>query len=220
MDPILASAYLLLLHPVFERAIDSDSLLFAALTFALTYPGTSPFQNQPQGVVRRIVGHWSLIASVLLILGLITNGLQRFAPSLLITWFLTTPVLLGAIHRLSPRLLPRLAGLRCEQRAVVVGANPLGQALAHSLALDPLAHTRIAAFFDDSAPQRIGPTLSPPLCGPIDAVADYVRAENIDHIYIALPMASQPRILRLLDQLRDTTASVFFMPDIFLYDLI
>jgi putative colanic acid biosynthesis UDP-glucose lipid carrier transferase len=33
-------------------------------------------------------------------------------------------------------------------------------------------------------------------------------------------MASQPRILNLLDQLRDTTASIYFLPDIFLYDLI
>jgi putative colanic acid biosynthesis UDP-glucose lipid carrier transferase len=47
-----------------------------------------------------------------------------------------------------------------------------------------------------------------------------VRANRVDHIYIALPMASQPRILKLLDQLRDTTASIYFLPDIFLYDLI
>jgi putative colanic acid biosynthesis UDP-glucose lipid carrier transferase len=33
-------------------------------------------------------------------------------------------------------------------------------------------------------------------------------------------MTSQPRILRLLEDLHDTTASVYFAPDIFLYDLI
>jgi putative colanic acid biosynthesis UDP-glucose lipid carrier transferase len=33
-------------------------------------------------------------------------------------------------------------------------------------------------------------------------------------------MASQPRMLKLLDELRDTTASIYFAPDIFLYDLI
>jgi putative colanic acid biosynthesis UDP-glucose lipid carrier transferase len=33
-------------------------------------------------------------------------------------------------------------------------------------------------------------------------------------------MASQPRIVRLLDELRDTTASVYFAPDIFTFDLI
>jgi putative colanic acid biosysnthesis UDP-glucose lipid carrier transferase len=33
-------------------------------------------------------------------------------------------------------------------------------------------------------------------------------------------MASQPRILKLLEELRDTTASIYFVPDIFLFDLL
>jgi putative colanic acid biosynthesis UDP-glucose lipid carrier transferase len=33
-------------------------------------------------------------------------------------------------------------------------------------------------------------------------------------------MSSQPRILQLLDDLKDTTASIYFVPDIFIFDLI
>jgi putative colanic acid biosynthesis UDP-glucose lipid carrier transferase len=47
-----------------------------------------------------------------------------------------------------------------------------------------------------------------------------VKTHRIDLIYIALPMASQPRILRLLEELHDTTASIYFAPDIYLIDLI
>ena len=47
-----------------------------------------------------------------------------------------------------------------------------------------------------------------------------MRAHSVDIIYIALPMASQPRILKLLEELRDTTASIYFVPDIFVFDLI
>ena len=39
-------------------------------------------------------------------------------------------------------------------------------------------------------------------------------------IYIALPMSNQPRILQLLDELRDTTVSIYFVPDLFMTDLI
>ena len=46
------------------------------------------------------------------------------------------------------------------------------------------------------------------------------KANGVDHIYIALPMASQPRILQILDELKDTTASIFFVPDLFVTDLI
>jgi putative colanic acid biosynthesis UDP-glucose lipid carrier transferase len=83
-----------------------------------------------------------------------------------------------------------------------------------------ISPVRVTAFFDDRTPQRLGDGLELPLSGRIDSVADFVRANRVDQIYIALPMASQPRILKLLDQLRDTTASIFFLPDIFLYDLI
>jgi len=56
--------------------------------------------------------------------------------------------------------------------------------------------------------------------GSISALPDYVRSHGVDTIYIALPMASQPRILKLLEELRDTTASIYFVPDIFVSDLI
>jgi len=39
-------------------------------------------------------------------------------------------------------------------------------------------------------------------------------------IYLSIPMSSQPRIMALLDGLRDTTASIYFVPDIFVTDLI
>jgi hypothetical protein len=58
------------------------------------------------------------------------------------------------------------------------------------------------------------------LLGKTSALAQYVRGNRIDIIYMMLPMASQPRILKLLESLRETTASVYFTPGIFLFDLI
>src|SRR5437762_9106624 len=59
-----------------------------------------------------------------------------------------------------------------------------------------------------------------PILGTIDELPSYAKSHRVDLIYITLPMASQPRIVRLLDQLHDTTASIYFVPDIFLFDLI
>lgn len=53
----------------------------------------------------------------------------------------------------------------------------------------------------------------PDLCG-------YIKQKRIELIYIALPMVQESRIIKLLDDLRDTTASVYFVPDIFVFDLI
>lgn len=42
----------------------------------------------------------------------------------------------------------------------------------------------------------------------------------MDALYLALPIAAQPRILSVLDELKDTTVSIYFVPDIFMTDLI
>jgi putative colanic acid biosynthesis UDP-glucose lipid carrier transferase len=39
-------------------------------------------------------------------------------------------------------------------------------------------------------------------------------------VYIALPLANVPRLSELINALRDTTASVYFVPDAFAFDLI
>src|SRR5690606_10865737 len=96
----------------------------------------------------------------------------------------------------------------------------LGRTLARQLSSDPFAQTRVAAFFDDRDAARLGTVTEAPIFGRIDRVADYVRANRVDQIFIALPMASQPRIIQLLAALRDTTASIYFVPDIFMMDII
>jgi putative colanic acid biosynthesis UDP-glucose lipid carrier transferase len=79
---------------------------------------------------------------------------------------------------------------------------------------------RVAGYFDDRGNGRLHDLPAAQNLGALSALADYARAQRVDVIYIALPMASQPRILRLLEELRDTTASIYFVPDIFVADLI
>jgi putative colanic acid biosynthesis UDP-glucose lipid carrier transferase len=78
-------------------------------------------------------------------------------------------------------------------------------------------------FFDDRCPERLSEKMqqqSETLLGKIASIVEFVNTHNVQQIYIALPMTSHPRVLALLDTLRDTTASIYFVPDIFLFDLI
>jgi len=75
-------------------------------------------------------------------------------------------------------------------------------------------------FFDDRAPARLGELPRCGLRGRLEDLPAFVKANGVEAIYVALPMASQPRIVKLLDELRDTTTSVYFVPDVFLTDLI
>jgi putative colanic acid biosysnthesis UDP-glucose lipid carrier transferase len=219
-DPAIAVLVLMLTHSLYGLPFGSSGTLLAAMTFALSYPGDLPFRREPQAVVRRIAASWAMVAALLLALGLMTDMLREFDPNLLATWLIATPLSQTFVHLLTPWALPKLVALRREQVAIVIGANGLGRALARQLSADPISQTRVAAFFDDRDATRIGTDLEAPVRGDLTGVTDFVRANRVDQIYIALPMASQPRILKLLDQLRDTTASIFFVPDIFMYDII
>jgi putative colanic acid biosynthesis UDP-glucose lipid carrier transferase len=202
-------------HPV-----DRTVLAVALLAFVLTYPGDISFRAQLPGQIRRIFANWGVVAGVLLALGFVFGALPRFDLEQLALWVIATPVLQVAAHWVGPRLLSQVSSLRGQSTAILIGANPHGRTFVKSMKDDPLAATRFTAYFDDRDTDRIGPDLEIPLHGRIDSVGDFVRANRVDQIYIALPMASQPRILKLLDELRDTTASIYFLPDIFLYDLI
>jgi len=202
-------------HPV-----DRTVLAVALLAFVLTYPGDISFRAQLPGQLRRIFANWGVVAGVLLALGFVFGALPLFDLEQLAMWVIATPALQVAAHWVGPRLLSQVSSLRGQSTAILVGANPHGRTFVKSMKDDPLAAARFTAYFDDRDTDRIGPDLEIPLHGRIDSVGDFVRANHVDQIYIALPMASQPRILKLLDELRDTTASIYFLPDIFLYDLI
>jgi putative colanic acid biosysnthesis UDP-glucose lipid carrier transferase len=220
LDPAVAIGTLAAAVAAFGGRFDGACLILALLVFAMTFPGSlarEPGSQAAGELMLDIVTGWAAIVFLLLLLGWSSRTLEIFDPRVLLAWTFATPVALFAAHRLLPVLLPRLLaaeGLR--KTAVIAGANDLGRGLARRLRADPMLGVRFAGFFDDRAPGRIAEKV----LGSIGALADYVRANKVGIIYIALPMASQPRILKLLEELRDTTASIYFVPDIFVFDLI
>jgi putative colanic acid biosynthesis UDP-glucose lipid carrier transferase len=96
----------------------------------------------------------------------------------------------------------------------------MAQRLARDIGQSPHLGIRIAGYFDDRPPARLGVATAEGRLGGLEELAEYARSHHVGLIYINLPMTAQPRIRKLLDDLRDTTASIYFVPDIFLFDLI
>ena len=223
IDPIVSIGTLAAVVGFFGGRFDGACLILALLVFALTFPGSlaaEAIDGRRAGageLALDIATGWMAIVGLLVLLGWASRTLAVFDQRMLLTWALATPAALFAAHQALPRLLPRLLaaeGLR--KTAVIAGANDLGRGLAARLNANPLHGVRVAGFFDDRSATRINEKV----VGALGTLPDYVRAHAIDIIYIALPMASQPRILKLLEELRDTTASIYFVPDIFVFDLI
>jgi putative colanic acid biosynthesis UDP-glucose lipid carrier transferase len=221
LDPLVAIATLAAAVSVFGAGFDGAFVILALLVFAMTFPGGLTRHRQDSGdLMLEIVAGWVAVVGLLALLGWATQTLDAFDERVILAWALATPLALFAAHRLLPRVMPRvLATQGLEKVAVIAGANDLGRRLAERLH-DPMLGTRLAGYFDDRGARRLQDLPAAENLGDLSQVAEYARAQRVDVIYIALPMASQPRILRLLEDLRDTTASIYFVPDIFVSDLI
>jgi putative colanic acid biosynthesis UDP-glucose lipid carrier transferase len=221
LDPLVAIGTLAAAVSVFGAGFDGACLILALFVFAMTFPGGLAREKDKAGdLMLEIVTGWVAILGLLLLLGWATHTLEAFDQRVILAWALATPAALFAAHRLLPLVLPRvLATQGLEKTAVIAGANDLGRRLAERLR-DPMLGIRLAGFFDDRGAGRLQNLAAEDNLGGLSRLADYARSQRVDVIYIALPMASQPRILRLLEDLRDTTASIYFVPDIFVSDLI
>jgi putative colanic acid biosynthesis UDP-glucose lipid carrier transferase len=222
VDPAVAIGCLVLSTLWFEGRFGGSHLILALLVFAMTFPGNLARDTASAGtLIGGIVTGWLAMVALLLLLGWASATLGNFDARTLFAWAIATPLALFAAHRLVPLVLPRLLAAEGLQRtAVIAGANELGRKLGANLGAGTLQGIRCAGYFDDRETPR-GREVEPhEHLGDLSGLAEYVRQRHIDMIFITLPMTSQPRILRLLEDLHDTTASVYFAPDIFLYDLI
>jgi putative colanic acid biosysnthesis UDP-glucose lipid carrier transferase len=79
---------------------------------------------------------------------------------------------------------------------------------------------RVQGFFDDRSSARLGAAAAVRILGTLGDLAEYVKRKGTDLIFIALPVRHVQRVVKLLDELRDTTVSIYYVPDIFVFDLI
>ncbi|WP_431260938.1 undecaprenyl-phosphate glucose phosphotransferase [Roseateles chitinivorans] len=93
--------------------------------------------------------------------------------------------------------------------------GPLGAKVARALQFGPVGGADCLGFFEDRTDDRLHHDCLGKVLGTLPQLSDYVRTHGVREVYITLPLGSQPRILRLLEQLQGTTASLFFVPDVF-----
>src|ERR1700761_2198710 len=169
-----------------------------------------------------VLFRWFLILAVLLGIAYVTKSpLQSYPRRVFLTWAAATPVVLIVATLAMQEFMRRFLMNAFDARAAIIaGYNSSSLELARRLRKNPGMRLEVAGFFDDRSTDRLGMESDAQLIGPLADLGAYVKEHRTDVIFIALPIRHVKRVMNLLDDLRDTTASIYYVPDIFVFDLI
>ena len=220
ISPLALVLSLLGLAHYLEGRVLPSYLVLSVIVFFLAFPSRARIQLPTYSLVGDICLKWLWIVVLLLTAGFATGYIREFSMPTLTAWLWVAPMTdLAAclwLRRAANALL-KLQGP--PQRAMIVGVNEQGMALAKRINQTTYGRLSLVGFVDNRSNLRIRGG-SAKILGTLSQLASVVKAFQIQIIYISMPMVSQPRILQLLDELKDTTASVYFVPDMFVTDLI
>lgn len=167
--------------------------------------------------------NWMYTAPLVLGAGLLTQLNSHFSYESKIIWLLITPLAMGSSRVLFRMVLKgmRKRGFNTRQFAIC-GLNPLGLQLADNIQASPELGLEFAGFFDDRPSNRIKEAMGRdlPSAGTLNRLAAMARCGEVDMIFITFPMRAEKRIRDYLSKLSDTTASVYIVPDFFVFQML
>ncbi|MEZ9109835.1 undecaprenyl-phosphate glucose phosphotransferase [Vibrio cyclitrophicus] len=139
-----------------------------------------------------------------------------------LTWFGATWFVL-LLYRSALKLILRAIrehGYNTRQVAIV-GAGRLGKELAERIHHSPWMGFNVIGHYDIQ--DYIGTAHAEPIAaviGDLDKLVLDAKNGVVDRVYIALPISKQSHIVRLVNELADTTCSVMYLPDVFTFELL
>ena len=193
-------------------------------------------RGNPDYEVTAIMLTWAMTVMSLAVLGFATRYGQVFARSIMFTWIILSPMMV-ALLRMLLRIVQQALIRRgyATRRLAIAGLNQLGRQLAKNVDAAPGLGYKLVGFYDDRSGDRPDRSVSdvkdgaePPerdemmatLSGTLTEMVQQCRGGKIDTVLITLPMRAEDRIRYLLDQISDSTASVYIVPDFFVFELL
>jgi putative colanic acid biosynthesis UDP-glucose lipid carrier transferase len=230
LDPLVILGTLFLLTQLQHEPFSGHYLVLAIIAFfvsAYLHEQIDSHSNWRAGSVpalaRGIFLGWAIFVAIIVLIGYATGYAYLYSERVIWLWFGATPFALLAGHlalRQFASVLHRDGQLRS---VVIVGLNETSLKLARRIAESPHRMMEVRGFFDDRGQARHevadAEQMRAPLLGQLSTVAAYVRDTGINVIFISQSMSANARVRQVLDDLQDTTASIYFLPDMVNLDL-
>ncbi|MBP6059136.1 MAG: undecaprenyl-phosphate glucose phosphotransferase [Nitrosomonas sp.] len=224
-DPFIIWSTLIFTAWIYGEDFTSYYLVLVIITFFIStyiYERILIYRNWRRGrllaYMRDTVFGWLIIVTILIFLGYATKFQNQFSEKVLLTWFIVTPLILIISHIMVRSIIANWYTKGKLRSTIVIGANETSLEFIKHIADLPFLLINYHGFFDERDNSRIAGNFGPHLGGLVDVIP-YIHKHNVEMIFISLPMSSQPRIQKLMDELPDTTTSIYFLPDIYIFDL-
>ena len=225
-DPTIIWSLLLLSIWVHGETFTSQYLVLIIIVFFVSgyvYEQTSLYHNWRRGVlsayIRDTLTGWVIIVAILLFLGHVTKFSEHFSEDVILSWVIITPLMLIISHLVVRGIISLKRNRGKPRFSVIIGANDISSKILENISAQPLLFIENLGYFDDRMQHRINGVFGSRL-GKTKDIISYIKNNKIDIVFISLPMSSQPRVLRILEELSDTTISIFFLPDTNIFDLL
>ncbi len=227
LPSLMAGVALYALTQIFNEKFEEDFVIPLVLVLALCMLIMQPARNiatqlsyRKTTLAMEVFGRWMVLVFVLLAIGFVTRSTPHLARRVYVTWTFLTPTLIVLASFAMQKWIRKLSrDIAHHRRVLFAGYNECSLSLALRIKSHPELCMSVSGFFDDRSAERLGnPDVS--LLGSLRTLAAYATRNKVDVIFIALPVRHMKRVTSLLDDLRDTTSSIYYVPDIFAYDVI
>jgi putative colanic acid biosynthesis UDP-glucose lipid carrier transferase len=211
-------------HIPVDQSYHSMAALVGLLSLLLPRPARTlhnELSSNSVPIALGVVVRWMVLLGALLAIGYATKFSAHYSRRAVLTWAVLGPACIVAAMLVLQELMRRFLRDPANARnTVLAGCTDSSLALAKRLQHSADFGMRVHGFFDDRGRDRLNLDPDVRLLGRLGDLPAYVAANSIDVIFIALPVRQVTRMCELVDQLRDTTVSMYYLPDLLVFDLI
>jgi len=212
----------------FQLEFDDKQLwwvLCAVMSFEF-FAELSTLYNAPRGVnlyveSTRTLGAWLGAILVITIFSQYKSDIiEPVYKTVFWSWSFFVPIFLILWHLMLRNIINYSRSLgRNTRQVAILGATDIGYELKKTFDKNTWLGFSFIGYFDDrQEEQRLQGKVI--INGDIKDLIKKVNSHEVDIIYITLPLKAEKRIKEILAILADTTAVVYFVPDLFGFDLL
>ncbi|PCJ30890.1 MAG: undecaprenyl-phosphate glucose phosphotransferase [Gammaproteobacteria bacterium] len=204
------------------------ALLFSIMSFNFFAESQDAYRSWRGGNLREeieiVLFSWLTGAAFLVALDFFLINSQTYSDVFILAWIIVTPLELILWHSTVRMILAILRVKGYNTRSVaIIGATTLGQRLERIFSQMDWAGYNLFGFYDDRASNNSDKEKrveNIEIKGDFEQLISDCKQGKIDIVYITLAMSAEHRIKEMVEKLSDSTASVYLVPDLFVFNLL